>query len=78
MQKFGHELRRQRAILAPDRFDKIVALATFHAGELLKPSVCYYIMRDYIMIDRGPENFAKILYTRLSIFADYNQLKRIV
>lgn len=32
MQKFSHELRRQRAVLAPDRFDKIVALATFYAG----------------------------------------------
>jgi len=33
MQKFGHELRRQRAVLAPGRLDKIAALATFHAGE---------------------------------------------
>lgn len=68
MQKFSHELRRQRAVLASDRFDKIVALATFHAGERIKPSV---IARDYIAIDS--ENF-----TYLDPFcplSDFHRLK---
>lgn len=55
MQKFGHELRRQRAVLAPDRFDKIVALATLHAGERMKPSI---VARGHVAIDLAPENFA--------------------